>query len=294
MLIKPRFSRELKPEYAGSLSKTIEFIAILVARPEAKLKFIKDNRELLIKDRFKVTSTKLSENETEVILAISGLQASDAGLYKIEAANKCGTSSTESTLIVRGEPVFTRTPQEITIAEKKNVKFDCEVIGLPQPTLEWYKDGVLLEKSEFIIMETRKSLNTLQIKEVTRKNSGRYVMKAKNECGEAEASVILNVDIAPYIITALPEKIEVRENESAKFLCEIGGAPVPSVAWSKKGVDLVCSKENRLEVMSEGLGSILILDNANAQDAGLYNIVAQNRIGKVSCKTELVVLVEPR
>jgi hypothetical protein len=74
------------------------------------------------------------------------------------------------------------------------VKFDCEVIGLPQPTLEWFKDGVLVEKSDQIQIESRKSLNTLIIKDLKVENAGRYVMKAKNESGEAECSVILNVD----------------------------------------------------------------------------------------------------
>ncbi len=294
VLIKPRFSRELKAEYTGSLSKTVEFIGVLVARPDAKLKFIKDNRELLIKDRFKVTTTKLNENETEIILAVSDLQANDAGVYKIEGTNKSGSGLTEAHLVVKGEPVFTRVPVDVTVAEKKSVKFDCEVIGLPQPTVEWYKDGVLIERSETVSIEVRKTLNTLQIKDLTRKNSGRYVMKAKNESGEAEAAVILNVDMAPFIITSLPEKIEVRQATSACLQCEVGGAPVPTVTWSKKGVDLEFSKENRLEMITEGLNNILMVDNAQASDAGIYNILAQNRIGKVSSKTELVVLIEPK
>jgi hypothetical protein len=47
-------------------------------------------------------------------------------------------------------------------------------------------------------------------------------------------------------------------------------------------------------MLTDGLNNILMLDNANMKDAGVYNVVATNRIGKVSCKTELVVLVEPR
>ena len=62
----------------------------------------------------------------------------------------------------------------------------------------------------------------------------------------------------------------------------------------KKGEDLVCNKENRLEMISEGQNNILMLDTANMKDAGVYNIVATNRIGKTSCKTELFILIEPR
>lgn len=294
VLIAPRFERPLKEEHIGNLTTAAELIAVLKCRPDAKLKFVKENRELLIKDRLKVTTNKLSENETEIILTISDLQASDAALYKIEATNKVGSATTQCQLIVKGGPVFTRIPKEVSVAEKKNVKFDCECIGLPQPVIEWYKDGVLIEKADNINIEARKALSTLSIKDINRTHDGRYVMKAKNESGEAEASVILNVDIAPYIITPLAEKIEVRENQSTQLACEIGGAPVPAITWSKKGEDLVCSKENRLEMITDGQNNILMLDCASMKDAGIYNIAAVNRVGKTNCKTELIVLIEPR
>ncbi len=151
-----------------------------------------------------------------------------------------------------------------------------------------------MEVSESVLVDSRKNIHTLQIKELRREHGGRYVIKARNESGAAEASVILDVDVAPFVICALPERVEVRENATARLECEIGGVPVPGVAWSKKGEELVCGKESRLEMICDGLSNILMVDNARMGDAGIYSVSAANRVGKCSSKTELVVLVEPR
>ena len=193
-LVPPRFNKPLDEQHTCSLTKSIVLVAQTTARPAPKFKFIKDNRELLIKDRFKSESMSISENVTEIKLIIEGVQASDAGVYKIEASNKCANATTHTEVVVKGEPVFVRKPADMSVPEKRHVKFDCEVIGLPQPTLEWFKDGVLIEKSDNIQIDSRKTLNTLSIKELGVEHTGRYVMKAKNESGEAECSVILNVD----------------------------------------------------------------------------------------------------
>lgn len=58
-----------------------------------------------------------------------------------------------------------------------------------------YKDGILLEKSDNIVIESKgKGINTLFVKSVTPLNVGKYSIKAKNECGEAECSFNLDVD----------------------------------------------------------------------------------------------------
>ena len=37
--------------------------------------------------------------------------------------------------------------------------------------------------------------------------------------------------VTPFIRVGLPEKIFVRENESIKLECSIGGSPTPSINW---------------------------------------------------------------
>ena len=195
LLIPPTFVKPLEELYTGSLTKTSELLVQINARPAAKLKILKDNKEIKASDHFKFESANLNENLIEFRLIIDNIQATDAGTYKIEATNKCLTQSSQTQFIVKGEPAFNRKPTDVTVPEKKQARFDCEVVGVPIPTVEWYKDGELLEKSDNIVMESKgKGINTMFVKSVTPKNIGTYTIKAKNESGEAETSFTLSVD----------------------------------------------------------------------------------------------------
>ena len=93
----------------------------------------------------------------------------------------------------------------------------------------------------------------------------------------------------PFIINQLPEKVLVNENGLAKLECEIGGSPTPTINWVKRGEDLVSSKEKGIEIYSDGNKYTLTIDSSKMNDSGVYNIDAQNRVGKVTTKTELIV-----
>ena len=91
--------------------------------------------------------------------------------------------------------MFVRKPADISVADKKQARLECEVNGIPIPTVEWFKNGILLQNSDNIQIECKnKVINILTIKSVNSEFSGTYAMKAKNEIGEAEASVNLGVD----------------------------------------------------------------------------------------------------
>mgnify|MGYP001810494054 CR=1 FL=1 len=87
----------------------------------------------------------------------------------------------------------------------------------------------------------------------------------------------------------LPEKVQVKENEPTKLECTISGAPQPTVTWVRKGEDVKTSSENGIFLNEEAGVYSLSIDKAKAADAGVYNVSAVNRVGKVATKTELVV-----
>lgn len=37
--------------------------------------------------------------------------------------------------------------------------------------------------------------------------------------------------MAPYVIAALPEKVQANENEKIDLECQIGGIPEPTISW---------------------------------------------------------------
>lgn len=68
----------------------------------ARIKVLKDNKEIKASDHFKVESEKINESTVNFKLIIDNVQATDAGTYKIEATNKCATSATQTEFVVKG------------------------------------------------------------------------------------------------------------------------------------------------------------------------------------------------
>lgn len=95
--------------------------------------------------------------------------------------------------------------------------------------------------------------------------------------------------MAPFLITPLKDKIEVTAGEAVRYECTIGGSPAPSVIWSKRGEEIVASKEDGIEIFNEGNVYILLLSSSIDDDAAPYSLVASNRMGKVLSKSELIV-----
>lgn len=91
------------------MAKTNELIVHVIANPAPKIKWIKDNKELIIKDRNKVETKQLidgDENLKEYKFIIENVQPNDGGKYKIEVSNKCGTESSQTDIIVKGINFF--------------------------------------------------------------------------------------------------------------------------------------------------------------------------------------------
>jgi len=98
------FILPLNENSTGSLASTAELTVRILAKPAPKLRWLKDNKELVIKDRLKVETSNIENNEDlkEYKLIISGVQAIDAGAYKLEASNNVGTDVTQTKYEVIG------------------------------------------------------------------------------------------------------------------------------------------------------------------------------------------------
>jgi hypothetical protein len=108
----------------------------LKSNPPAQLKLYKDNKDVMLNDR--INLTKIESSEFDYDLVIKNIEANDIGLYKVIATNKIGNSNTIATLSVSGAPVFIRKPnQEVSAIEKKTVKVEYEITGIPQPDIQW-------------------------------------------------------------------------------------------------------------------------------------------------------------
>uniref|UniRef100_A0A8C3YS46 Hemicentin-1 n=1 Tax=Catagonus wagneri TaxID=51154 RepID=A0A8C3YS46_9CETA len=225
-------------------------------------------------------------------LQISIAEKSDAGLYTCVASNVAGTTKKDYNLQVYIRPTIANSgshPTEIIVTRGKSISFECEVQGIPQPTVTWMKDGRPLTKERG--MEITDEGRILQLKNVHVSDTGRYVCVAMNLAGMTDRKYDLSVHTPPSIIGnhRTSENISVVEKNSVSLTCEASGIPLPSITWLKDGWPI--SLSSSLRILSGG--RTLRLMQTKIEDAGQYTCVVRNAAGEERKIFGLSVLVPP-
>ncbi|XP_068397521.1 hemicentin-1 isoform X4 [Eschrichtius robustus] len=225
-------------------------------------------------------------------LQISIAEESDAGLYTCVASNVAGTAKKDYSLQVYIRPTIANSgnhPTEIIVTRGKSISLECEVEGIPQPTVTWMKEGRPLTKGRG--MEVTDEGHILQLKNVHVSDTGRYVCVAVNIAGMTDRKYDLSVHTPPSIIGnhRTPENISVVEKNSVSLTCEAAGIPLPSIAWLKDGWPVNFSSS--LRILSGG--RTLRLMQTRMEDAGQYTCVVRNAAGEERKTFGLSVLVPP-
>nr|XP_044998229.1 hemicentin-1 isoform X3 [Jaculus jaculus] len=225
-------------------------------------------------------------------LQISIAEKSDTGFYTCVASNVAGSAKKEYSLQVYIRPSITNSgshPSEVTVIRGKSISLECEVQGLPRPTVTWMKDGRPLTKGKGgeILNEGR----ILQLKNVQVSDTGRYVCVAVNVAGMIDRKYDLSVHAPPSIIGnhGTPENISVVEKSSVSLTCEASGIPLPSITWLKDGWPV--SLGSSVRILSGG--RMLRMMQTRTEDAGQYTCVVRNAAGEERKVFGLSVLVPP-
>ncbi|XP_011902754.1 PREDICTED: hemicentin-1 isoform X2 [Cercocebus atys] len=225
-------------------------------------------------------------------LQISIAEKSDAALYSCVASNVAGTAKKEYSLQVYIRPTITNSgshPTEIIVTRGKSISLECEVQGIPPPTVSWMKDGRPLIKAKGV--EILDEGHILQLKNIHVSDTGRYVCVAVNVAGMTDKKYDLSVHAPPSIIGnhRSPENISVVEKNSVSLTCEASGIPLPSITWLKDGWPV--SLSNSVRILSGG--RMLRLMQTRMEDAGQYTCVVKNAAGEERKIFGLSVLVPP-
>ncbi|KAM4812745.1 hemicentin-1 [Urocitellus parryii] len=212
-------------------------------------------------------------------LQISIAEKSDAGLYTCVASNVAGTTKKEYSLQVYIRPTVTDSgshPTEVIVTRGKSVSLECEVQGVPQPTVAWMKDGRPLAKGRGV--EILQGGRILQLKNAHVSDTGRYVCVGVNIAGMTDRKYDLSVHVPPSIIGnhGTPENVSVVEKNSVSLMCEASGIPLPSITWLKDGWPV--SLGSSVRILSGG--RMLRLMQTRLEDAGQYTCVVRNAAGE--------------
>ncbi|XP_037653920.1 hemicentin-2 [Choloepus didactylus] len=212
-------------------------------------------------------------------LHIDHMELDHAGLFACQATNEAGTAGAEVEVSVLELPsVIIVGNENITAPFLQPVTLQCIGVGVPTPSLRWWKDGMALAASG----------GSLQMKKVDLRDEGVYTCVATNLAGESRRDVTLKVLVPPNIEPG-PVNRAVLENASVALECLASGVPPPDISWFK-GHQPVSAQEG---VTVSADGKVLSIERARLSDAGSYRCVASNVVGSTELRYGLQVNVPP-
>ena len=92
-------------------------------------------------------------------------------------------------------PVFTKHIQSTQVAENSSLVLECQVTGVPRPTVSWFKNNESVEgMGGVVVMDgDEDGITCLKIDRLQRDHSGHYACRAKNDAGEASSTALIKV-----------------------------------------------------------------------------------------------------
>ncbi|KNC30842.1 hypothetical protein FF38_01558, partial [Lucilia cuprina] len=143
----PKFLMGLKSEET-KINEPYQFTVKVEATPDPLLSWFRDELPIESNDRY----NHYRGEENNWHLDIRNLEFIDQAEWKCVAVNDFGTTVTSCFLKLQiprhyKKPRFLECLRAV-LTEEGAVNLECKVIGVPQPVLKWYKDGVELKPGD--------------------------------------------------------------------------------------------------------------------------------------------------
>jgi hypothetical protein len=188
--------------------------------------------------------------------------------------------------------LFERTLRDVTVTQGRPCTLDCEVnIKNGVPSVIWMKDNQPIEKSDRVIPSIKGTkLHVLTIKQALASDAGYYSIKATIGTATSISDAQVFVEVPPAIVK-IPETINVVDGQDCEINVEVTGSPSPIVKWSYLAEDL--QSNSKYKITSNGNYHQLRIQHATGKDAGDYQVVCSNNVGRATGKTILCISSPP-
>ena len=285
-VIPPRFLQRLEDKKVvegGPVDLDVE----VSGKPKPTVRWLKDGEHVAPDNRIQMEVEGRSHT-----LSISRCRLSDDGKYSCVASNSGGRETCLAILKVEEKlraPQFIAQPEDVQIVEGSQAQFKAIVSGLPEPEIEWFKDGNLIRDSHHFQLEFNENKSVLIIKDAKQTDDGEFTCTATNKAGKVSWSVVLVVGettVAPEFAKTM-NGFELCEGDLVRFEVRVTGTPQPNVQWFRNDKQL--GEDKRLDFFTDDDMYSLELPNCLLSDSGMYRCVASNEAGQASCIAELIV-----
>lgn len=285
---KPR----IIPNEDGTL---ITMRCVCKAKPAAEVTWYQGTTVIKASKKIEIKSSEMGEDKYELILLLSNPTAADGGAYRCHVKNEYGESNANLNLNIEAEPepegegpTFVEKP---TIQSKDNgklVTMGCKVKASPKPTIVWYHEGIEIKESSKIKtrVEVKEDVYTiiLELIDPAIEDSGLYKCNIKNELGELNANLTLNIEIIP-VIKEKPKIIKIVKKKTVIVECKVLSKFAPACTWFKEtnAVKEDARHTVLIEPSREGEFTVkLEISNVSQTDKGSYKLVAKNEKGEAT------------
>uniref|UniRef100_A0A8C5QTT9 Obscurin like cytoskeletal adaptor 1 n=1 Tax=Leptobrachium leishanense TaxID=445787 RepID=A0A8C5QTT9_9ANUR len=222
-----------------------------LSRENAHVRWYRDGEEVEENEHIRVESEGRHRR-----LVITSAQAQDSGEYVCDASN----DSVFFNVTIKDPPVKivnTSDDAEHQCLNGEHVVLSCEV-SRENAQVRWYHDGVEVEESESIVMESEGRHRRLVIHNAQALNSGEYV------CDAGDDSIFYNLTV-----TGLSWVVSVGclTGENVTLLCEVSRENA-QVRWYRDGVEVEDGEDIKPE--SDGMLRRLIINATSTELSGEY------------------------
>ncbi|MEE6496324.1 hypothetical protein FKM82_002300 [Ascaphus truei] len=214
----------------------------------------------------------------------------DHGQYTCVATNIAGETEIEYEVIVLVPPSTegAEDTADYTVIASSPVELECLAKGTPLPTVMWLKNGIPVEISDGLNIQSNGQ--KLLLLSADSSDSGHYQCILKNEAGISGKEFNVTVHVRPTIKSA-PSQISVVMHKPTTLQCIASGIPIPHITWLKDGHPFNAAKGN---IKVEALGQVLQFSKTLLEDGGGYTCVATNAAGEAEQTVSLEVYEPPR
>ncbi|XP_068563703.1 hemicentin-1 [Cebidichthys violaceus] len=226
-------------------------------------------------------------------LQIARSQLSDSGTYTCLASNVEGKAHKSYHLTIQVPPSISRSelPSEMGVLLNESIQLVCRARGTPTPTIQWLKDGEVINNTRDEGLRISPDGSTLTVTGAHTTDSGKYTCVATNTAGQEDRIFNLNVYVPPLIDgnSETVEQLTTVLDSSVNIECVAAGSPPPQLNWLRNGLPLPVSSHIRLL----SAGQVLRIIRSQVSDSGTYTCIASNRAGVDNRHYNLQVHVPP-